>query len=49
MIAIPAVTDASGVQSPALPIPTNAIAIVCDGSTYTIYQSGDELPEIDAQ
>lgn len=44
MITIPAVTDASGVQSPATPIPADAIAVVCNGSTYTVYEPGDTVP-----
>lgn len=49
MIAIPAITDSNGVQSPSVPIPVDAIAIVCDGSTYTVYQPGDTTPtEADA-
>lgn len=44
MIAIPAITDANGVQSPQTPIPADAIALVCDGSTYTVYEPGDTLP-----
>jgi hypothetical protein len=46
MITIPAVTDANGIQSPATPIPADAIAVVCDGSIYTVYQSGDEVPNL---
>lgn len=44
MTTIPAVTDANGVQSPQTPIPTDAIAVVCNGTIYTIYQVGDEVP-----
>jgi len=45
MITIPVLTDpVSGVQSPSQPIPTNAIAVVCDGTTYTVYQPGDTVP-----
>lgn len=44
MITIPAVTDANAIQSPATPIPADAIAVVCDGSTYTVYQVGDTVP-----
>jgi hypothetical protein len=44
MISIPAVTDANGVQSPETPLPVDAVAIVCDGSTYTVYEPGDALP-----
>ncbi|WP_213761990.1 hypothetical protein [Caballeronia sp. dw_19] len=50
MIAIPAVTDPeSGVQSPSTPIPADAIAVVCDGATYTVYQTGDALPDAPPQ
>lgn len=34
--------------SPASAFPTNAIAIQCDGDTYTVYQPGDEVPAVDA-
>lgn len=47
MITIPAVLDGNGVQSPATPIPADAIAVVCDGSTYTVYQPGDQVPELE--
>jgi len=30
--------------SPAEPFPADAIAIVCDGKSYIVYQPGDELP-----
>lgn len=49
MISIPAVLDANSVQSPKTPIPADAIAVVCDGSTYTVYEPGDTVPEIAAQ
>lgn len=44
MIQIPAALDATGCQVPASPIPANAIAVVCDGSTYTVYEPGDTYP-----
>ncbi|WP_420997598.1 hypothetical protein ACKI2N_012355 [Cupriavidus sp. 30B13] len=30
--------------APAQPFPADAIAIVCDGQQYTVYQRGDEIP-----
>lgn len=46
-IAIVKSTDIDGNQciTPAEPLPVDAIAIVCDGEKYTIYQAGDILPE----
>ncbi|MGB8422190.1 hypothetical protein [Paraburkholderia sp.] len=44
MITIPAVTDGNGVQSPQTPIPADAIAVVCDGTNYTVYEPGDTVP-----
>lgn len=44
MITIPAVTDENGVQSPQTPIPADAIAVICDGSIYTVYEPGDTVP-----
>ena len=44
MITIPATIDVNGVQSPKIPIPANAVTVVCDGSTYTVYQPGDAVP-----
>jgi hypothetical protein len=46
MIAIPAVIDENGVLSPATSVEAvpNKIAAVCDGATYTVYQTGDALP-----
>lgn len=44
MIAIPAVADENGVLSPSTPIPVDAIAVVCGGSTYIAYQVGDTVP-----
>ncbi|MGQ7937349.1 hypothetical protein [Paraburkholderia sp. D1E] len=46
MTTIPAVIDPiSGIQSPASAFPDGAIAIICDGSVYTIYQPGDQVPQ----
>jgi hypothetical protein len=36
--------DGSVVYNPEEPFPSNAVLILCDGTTYTIYQSGDTLP-----
>lgn len=46
-IAIVKATGIDGDQyiSPVEPFPTDALAIVCDGEKYTIYQAGDILPE----
>ncbi len=30
--------------SPASPFPVDAVVIVCDGTTYTVYQPGDTVP-----
>lgn len=54
MITIPAVSsrvqdeggEAVTLQSPEAPIPADAIAVVCDGKTYTIYQTGDMPPDM---
>ena len=32
------------VINPSEPIPANAIRVVCDGTNYTVYEQGDELP-----
>ena len=32
------------VLTPAEPILTNAIHVVCNGTNYTVYEQGDELP-----
>ena len=32
------------VIKPSEPIPANAIRVVCDGTNYTVYEQGDELP-----
>lgn len=47
MTTIPAVhttTPDGELLSPAQPFPADAIAIVCDGVNYTVYQVGDALP-----
>ena len=41
--------DGSTVLAPAQPIPANATAVTCDGSNYTVYLAGDNLPEPPAQ
>jgi hypothetical protein len=46
MITIPASIDANGVQSPATPIPSDAIAVICDGTNYTVYEHGDAVPPL---
>ncbi len=33
-----------GVISPVSEFPDSAIKIVCDGTNYTVYEQGDELP-----
>jgi hypothetical protein len=33
-----------GVICPASEFPVSAIKIVCDGTNYTVYEQGDELP-----
>lgn len=33
------------VLTPAEPLPTDAIHIVCDGTNYIVYEVGDTLPE----
>ena len=32
------------VLTPAEPILTNAVRVVCDGTNYIVYEEGDELP-----
>jgi hypothetical protein len=46
MITILAVIDVSGVQYPSTPLPADAIAVVCDGSTYIVYEPGDTYPPV---
>lgn len=43
MILIPAAL-VDNVLKPSEPIPANAIRVVCDGTNYTVYEQGDELP-----
>lgn len=31
-------------NTPTTPIPANAIAVVCDGTNYTVYEPGDAVP-----
>jgi len=33
-----------GILTPSEPIPDTAIRVVCDGTNYTVYEQGDELP-----
>lgn len=45
MITIPVATDpVSGALIPSTPIPVDAIAIICNGTVYTVYQPGDTVP-----
>jgi hypothetical protein len=46
---IPAVIVADGVLGPDESIPENAIAVVCDGENYVVYEPGDEVPTPDGQ
>ena len=48
MITIPVirtVTADGELLTPAQPIPANAIAVICDGEHYNVYQSGDRIPQ----
>lgn len=47
MTTIPALVDGNGIQYPATPFPTDMIAVVCDGMTYTVYEPGDTVPSQD--
>lgn len=40
------VINVDGINKPSSPIPSDNIGVICDGETYTVYQPGDELPEI---
>jgi hypothetical protein len=46
-IATVTTTDAQGNEliAPAEAFPANAIAIVCDGKQYTVYEPGDTVPD----
>ncbi|PRZ51237.1 hypothetical protein BX589_12078 [Paraburkholderia fungorum] len=44
MINIPVLEDLDGSLVPSEPIPADALAVVCDGTNYTVYQPGDTLP-----
>lgn len=45
MITIPIATDpVTNSLIPSQPIPANAIAVVCNGTQYTVYQPGDTVP-----
>lgn len=49
MITIPAtsIPDPAGggnILAPASPLPADALAVVCDGTNYTVYQPGDTVP-----
>ncbi|MCA8198367.1 hypothetical protein [Burkholderia vietnamiensis] len=45
MMTIAVTTDpVSGALAPATPIPGVAIAIVCDGTRYIVYEPGDTPP-----
>jgi len=39
-------TETGELISPAAPFSTDAIAIVCDGTKYTIYEPGDTPPDL---
>lgn len=32
--------------SAATPIPPDAIAVICDGTNYTVYEPGDTVPSV---
>lgn len=44
MMTIPAVLHGESL-TPAEPFPSDAIAIVCDGENYVVYQAGDDIPK----
>jgi len=37
-------TEAQPILAPQEPLPEDAIAIVCDGTNYNVYQPGDAVP-----
>lgn len=41
--------NATTMLVPSTPVPANAIAVMCDGVNYTIYQPGDEVPSLTDQ
>lgn len=43
MIIIKCVSTTAGL-TPETPIPSDAICVTCDGTEYTVYQPGDDLP-----
>lgn len=46
MIPVMTVTTPDGpCLTPASPFPADAIAIACDGASYTVYEPGDTLPQ----
>jgi hypothetical protein len=44
MILIPVTENPDGSLSPSQSFPTDAVAIFCDGTNYTVYEPGDALP-----
>lgn len=36
--------NATTALTPSSPIPSNAIAVICDGTNYTVYEPADEVP-----
>jgi len=32
------------ILNPSEPIPASSVHVVCDGTNYTVYEEGDELP-----
>lgn len=48
MIVIPAI-NVDGVLRPAEPYPELYIEVRCDGATYTVYEPGDEVPDLPLQ
>lgn len=49
MILIPVsqqqLADGTPILEPSTPIPADAVMVLCDGTNYTVYQPGDELPQ----
>lgn len=46
-ISVKVTKDENGkdILSPSAPIPTNAVAVQCDGKKYVVYQVGDTVPQ----